>query len=135
MAGLLSAPDAKKRPSNPRNPFPLPNMRPHPINQNEIEAIAKTMKFLARMFTVFLALHSPDSTMANPRFIKNTRNAVNRTHTVSIPTAMLLFKSSSACCVTAAGVTSAADNPVTVTSKNSAGTIILISFFISPPKE
>ena len=49
-----------------------------------MEETAKTMKFFARMFTAFLARHRPDSTMANPRFMKNTRNAVTKTHTVSI---------------------------------------------------
>ena len=41
------------------------------------------MKFLARMFTVFFARHRPDSTMAKPRFMKNTRNPVSSTQKVS----------------------------------------------------
>src|SRR5688572_24368032 len=45
---------------------------------------AKTTKFFARMFVVFLARHNPDSTQPNPAFIQNTRNAVSITHNVSI---------------------------------------------------
>ena len=41
------------------------------------------MKFFARMLTVFFALHRPDSTMAKPRFMKKTRNAVTSTQRVS----------------------------------------------------
>src|SRR5262245_49169358 len=47
--------------------------------------MAKTMKFLDRMLTVFFDRHIPDSTSAKPRFMKNTRDAVIRTHTVSSP--------------------------------------------------
>ncbi len=79
--------------------LPFPNMSPQPMNQNDIDAMAKTMKFFARMLTAFLARHNPDSTMAKPRFMKKTRNAVNSTHAVSTPTCMELFRSSSAFCV------------------------------------
>ena len=41
------------------------------------------------MFTAFLALQSPYSTNAKPRFMKKTRKAVNNTHMVSIPTFIL----------------------------------------------
>ena len=44
------------------------------------------MKFFERMLTVFLARQNPDSTSANPRFMKNTSDAVIKTHTVSMPT-------------------------------------------------
>ncbi len=47
--------------------------------------MAKTMKFFERMLTVFFARQKPDSTSAKPRFMKNTRDAVIRTHTVSMP--------------------------------------------------
>ena len=83
-------------------------MSPQPINQKDTDAMAKTMKFFARMLTVFLARHKPDSTMANPRFMKNTRNAVNSTQTVSTPTCRELFRSSSAFCVTGAAGAGAA---------------------------
>ena len=72
------------------------------MNQNDAEAMANTMKFFARMLTAFLARHNPDSTMAKPRFMKKTRNAVNSTHAVSTPTCIELFRSSSAFCVTGA---------------------------------
>ncbi len=48
--------------------------------------MAKTMKFLDRMLTVFLDRQNPDSTSAKPRFMKNTRVAVISTHTVSSAT-------------------------------------------------
>jgi hypothetical protein len=48
--------------------------------------MAKTMKFFERILTVFLARQNPDSTSAKPRFMKNTRAAVSKTQTVSIPT-------------------------------------------------
>ena len=48
--------------------------------------MAKTMKFFARMFTVFFARHSPLSTIAKPVFMKNTSIAAIRTQTVSSPT-------------------------------------------------
>ncbi len=41
------------------------------------------MKFLARMFTQFLARASPDSTIANPRFMKKTSMPAISTQTVS----------------------------------------------------
>ena len=47
-----------------------------------------TTKFLARIFTQFLARQSPDSTQANPVFMKNTRPAVSNTHKVSRATRM-----------------------------------------------
>ena len=48
--------------------------------------IANTMKFFDRILTVFFERHIADSTSANPRFMKNTNAAVNKTQTVSIPT-------------------------------------------------
>ncbi len=39
--------------------------------------MAKTMKFFERMLTVFFDRQNPDSTSANPRFMKNTRDAVS----------------------------------------------------------
>ena len=76
---------AKNRLVRPEKPFPFENISPHPINQNPTDARANTIKFFARIFTVFFARQRPDSTIANPRFIKNTRNAASRTQTVSSP--------------------------------------------------
>jgi hypothetical protein len=45
--------------------------------------MANTMKFFDRMLTVFLARQNPDSTRANPRFMKNTSDAVKSTQIVS----------------------------------------------------
>ena len=74
----------------------MPNMSPQPIIQKDADDKANTIKFFARMFTAFFARHNPDSTMAKPRFIKKTRNAVKSTHAVSTPTCMELFSASSA---------------------------------------
>ena len=73
--GLLSAPPAIHSPGRPMKPLPSPNMMPQPRNRNASDEAANTMKFLNRMFTVFFARQRPDSTMAKPRFMKNTRNA------------------------------------------------------------
>ena len=54
-----------------------------PRNRNASEETANTTKFLNRMLTVFLARQKPDSTSANPRFMKNTRNAAIITQIVS----------------------------------------------------
>ncbi len=83
---LLSAPDAKNNPSSPNKPLPLPNITPQPRIQNDNDAMANTIKFFAKMFTVFFTRHKPDSTMAKPKFMKNTKNAVTMTHIVSSPT-------------------------------------------------
>jgi hypothetical protein len=66
-----------------RRGFPSPNIRPKPTAKKAIEATANTMKFLARMFTAFLAWHSPVSSVAKPAFMKNTRQAATTTHKVS----------------------------------------------------
>jgi hypothetical protein len=51
------------------------------------------MKFFARMLTVFFALARPDSTMAKPKFMKNTRKAATSTHRVSIATLKFMIPS------------------------------------------
>src|SRR5688572_20275645 len=58
-------------------------MIPQPSSQNPIVVTANTMKFFDRMLTQFFARHMPDSTQAKPKFMKNTRNAVINTQTVS----------------------------------------------------
>ena len=60
-----------------------PNISPHPSSMKPKDDTAKTIKFLDRMLTVFLARAKPASTEANPRFIKNTRMAASSTHNVS----------------------------------------------------
>jgi hypothetical protein len=82
----LSAPPTNQMPWVPKMGLPSPNMIPKPITRKAIEETANTMKFLARMVTTFLARQKPDSTLANPRFMKNTRKAVTSTHTVSMAT-------------------------------------------------
>src|ERR687892_727428 len=86
MAGLLSTPPTNQRPCVPNSGLPSPNMRPNPSTRNAVDDTENTMKFLARMVTVFLARQNPDSTPAKPRPMKNTRNAVTSTHTVSTAT-------------------------------------------------
>src|SRR5687768_11305698 len=76
---------------------PSPNIKPHPRTQKAKEEAANTMKFLERMFTQFLAWHMPDSTKANPRFMKNTNIAVTNTHVVSMP----IFRSARVACAVA----------------------------------
>src|SRR5688572_32516696 len=61
------------------------------------------MKFFDKMLTVFFARQNPDSTSANPRFMKNTRDAVINTHIVSMP----IFRSAGVCAN--AGVVPASD--------------------------
>ena len=61
-----------------------PNISPHPSSRKPRDETAKTMKFLDRMLTVFLARAKPASTAANPRFIKNTKIAARNTHRVSV---------------------------------------------------
>src|SRR3989337_3886708 len=56
---------------------------PNPTNEKKTIETQKTITFLEIIFTAFFERHNPDSTMANPRFIKNTRKAVTRTQTVS----------------------------------------------------
>src|SRR5687768_17313818 len=58
------------------------------------------MKFFDRMLTVFFARQNPDSTSANPRFMKNTKAAVSTTQIVSKATV-----SSSAVFASALGTT------------------------------
>src|SRR5688572_31373003 len=58
-------------------------MMPQPTSQKPMVVTANTMKFFERILTQFLARHIPDSTQANPRFMKNTRNPVIITQTVS----------------------------------------------------
>jgi hypothetical protein len=67
-------------------PLPAPNMSPHPSAQKATEETANTMTFLERILTAFFALAKPDSTIANPRFMKNTGAPVRSTHIVSIIT-------------------------------------------------
>ena len=65
------------------NADPSPNMRANPVAQNMSEAMATTMKFLVRMLTAFFERQNPDSTSANPAFMKKTRNPAVMTHIVS----------------------------------------------------
>src|SRR4026207_1773842 len=58
-------------------------MMPQPISQKPLVVTANTMKFFERMFTQFFARHMPDSTVAKPRFMKNTSMPVTSTQTVS----------------------------------------------------
>src|SRR5512145_191117 len=83
MAGELSAPDRKKSPLSPIKELPSPNINPHPRRRKPRDETAKTMKFFDSMFTQFFARAKPDSTIANPRFIKKTNIAVINTHRVS----------------------------------------------------
>jgi hypothetical protein len=85
----LSRPLTNHRPLVPRKLLPSPNIRPQPRMKKASEEHPKTMKFFARMFTQFFARARPDSTIAKPRFMKNTRKAVSRTHIVSM--AILVF--------------------------------------------
>src|SRR5699024_3480552 len=62
--------------------FP-PNIRPQPSSMKPRDDTAKTIKFLDRMLTVFLARATPASTAAKPRFMKNTRIAASSTHKVA----------------------------------------------------
>src|SRR5580765_3969373 len=78
------------------NGLPSPNIKPKPKIQNPMVVTANTMKFLERMLTQFFARHIPDSTAAKPRFMKNTRNAVDITHTVSMPTLISVMVSGGA---------------------------------------
>ncbi len=64
-------------------------MMPQPSIQKNNVVTANTMKFLDRMLTVFFARQKPDSTVANPKFMKNTSIAVTSTQTVSAPTFIL----------------------------------------------
>src|SRR4051812_33043456 len=66
-------------------------MMPQPSSQKPMEVTANTMKFFDRIFTQFFARHIPDSTVANPRFMKNTSMPVTRTHTVSAITLSSAF--------------------------------------------
>ena len=61
-----------------------PNIRPQPSSRKPRDDTAKTIKFLDRMLTVFLARAKPASTEAKPRFMKNTRMAARNTHRVSM---------------------------------------------------
>jgi hypothetical protein len=78
----------KKSPLSPMKPLPSPYISPQPMTRNAMVATANTTKFLEMMLTVFLARAKPDSTSANPRFMKNTSIAASNTHTVSMTTFM-----------------------------------------------
>jgi len=75
------------------NPLPSPNINPQPKIQKAMDDIPNTIKFFASMLTVFFERQSPDSSMAKPKFMKNTRKAVKRTHTVSNAILLLLIAS------------------------------------------
>ncbi|HET6371131.1 MAG TPA: hypothetical protein VFG95_08035 [Nitrospiria bacterium] len=60
------------------------------------------MKFFDRMFTVFLLRQKPDSTIANPRFMKKTSMAVTKVQMVSAITL------ASEACAVGAGVSGGA---------------------------
>ena len=63
-------------------------MMPYPIAQYAIEPTEKSIRFFMIMFTAFLALVKPASTIANPACMKKTRKAAIRVHTVSIATVL-----------------------------------------------
>src|SRR3990172_13202161 len=108
MAGLLSAPVAKKRPLRPKNAVPPPNMSPKPSARNAREETANTTKFLKRMLTQFLARQKPDSTSPKPRFMKKTRNAASITQMVSMAIFWLAMASAISFVKAGAGVAGAA---------------------------
>jgi len=83
FCALLSAPPTNQSPCVPKSWVPSPNMRPKPRTRKATEETANTMKFLASTVTVFLARQNPDSTIANPRPVKKTRNAVTSVQIVS----------------------------------------------------
>jgi hypothetical protein len=58
-------------------------MKPNPIAQKAKLVTQKTITFFDKIFTAFFDRQRPDSTVANPRFMKKTRAAVIRTQTVS----------------------------------------------------
>jgi hypothetical protein len=82
-AGELSVPVTMNRPFCPMKPLPSPNIKPQPKSRNPSDETAKTMKFFDKMFTLFLARAKPLSTLAKPRFMKNTSIPVTRTQIVS----------------------------------------------------
>jgi hypothetical protein len=59
----------------------VPNMKANPIVQQAREPIEKSMTFFMMMLAAFLALVKPDSTMANPACMKNTRKAATSVQT------------------------------------------------------
>ena len=63
--------------------LPSPNMSENPTAQKAMLVTQKTMTFFDKMLTAFFERQRPDSTMANPAFIKKTKAAVIRTQTVS----------------------------------------------------
>src|SRR5438477_3491113 len=87
----MSSPDTMKRPEVPTHGLPSPNMTPQPRNQYAAALAAKTMKFFDRMLTAFFTRHMPDSTVANPRFMKKTSMPVTSTQTVSAITLSSAF--------------------------------------------
>ncbi|ACI18758.1 hypothetical protein DICTH_0176 [Dictyoglomus thermophilum H-6-12] len=83
VAGELSGPERKNNPFKPTKGVPSPNINPHPRMRYPKEDMAKTIKFLERIFTVFFTRANPDSTIAKPKFMKNTSIPVNKTQIVS----------------------------------------------------
>ena len=75
-----------KKSENPIKPPNLsaPYMNPHPIIQNTIEPMQKSMRFFMMIFVAFFALVSPVSTRAKPACMKNTRDPVSISHSMSM---------------------------------------------------
>src|SRR6188474_138632 len=93
-------------------------MMPHPISQKPMVVTANTMKFLDKMLTVFFARHMPDSTVAKPRFMKNTSMPVTMTHIVS---AMIL--TSPAVSATAGAAAGSSSLAASVAGASAAGAV------------
>src|SRR5688500_9488786 len=77
--------------------FEAPNIIPNPITQKAIELTAKTMKFLARMWTAFFRRHRPASRVAKPAFIQNTsmpQMSVQTVLAMTEPSAIFVIASS-----------------------------------------
>lgn len=70
----------------PTNP-PVPNIRPNPISQNNIEPTMKSTRFFIKMLAVFFIRVNPASTNANPGCMKNTSIAARSIQTVFKPVA------------------------------------------------
>ena len=83
------------------------------------------MKFFDRMLTVFFDRQNPDSTSANPRFMKKTRDAVSSTQMVS--SAMVSSSAVLACAFEASAKTATARLAVLNISR-------VVSFMMSPSR-
>ncbi len=69
-------------PVNPK--MSVPNANVNPTMKNVMAPMTGVIRFFMHMLLAFLALCIPVSSMANPMFMKKTRNAAKRIHVVSI---------------------------------------------------